>query len=238
MTIISSVYLFNLSSIPPHSSCKSLCSIKFMPIAVQPSPSHPHWNLLLTCRHSPFWMKLPWWLRWQRICLQGGRPGFHPWVRKIPWRRLCLPTPVFLPREFHGQRNLEGYSLWGFQSHTWLSHQHSLYPSPVIMFSSTSATTITLGSQHAQNAPSQWGRANEEVLFPPTPNSTWYLPYLPPGQSPQSYHEKPLLCNPFQAPQHWPLPLSLQLSVDSSLGRLTSTQQDYNWEEPEAHPYI
>lgn len=59
--------------------------------------------------------------------------------------------------------------------------------------------------------------------------------YLPPGQSSQSCHEKPLLCNPFQAPQHWPHPLSLQLSVDSSLGRLTkmpSAQQDYNWEEP------
>ena len=25
-----------------------------------------------------------------------------PWVRKIPWRRECLPTPVFSPGEFHG----------------------------------------------------------------------------------------------------------------------------------------
>ena len=24
------------------------------------------------------------------------------WVRKSPWRRKCLPTPVFLPGEFHG----------------------------------------------------------------------------------------------------------------------------------------
>ena len=29
---------------------------------------------------------LPWWLRWQRICLQCRRFGFYPWVRKIPWR--------------------------------------------------------------------------------------------------------------------------------------------------------
>ena len=28
------------------------------------------------------------------------------------WRREWLPTLVFLPGEFHGQRNLEGYSLW------------------------------------------------------------------------------------------------------------------------------
>ena len=29
-----------------------------------------------------------------------GRPGFHPWVGKIPWRREWLPTPVFCPGEF------------------------------------------------------------------------------------------------------------------------------------------
>ena len=35
------------------------------------------------------------------------------WVRKIPWRRKCQPTPVFLPGESHGWRSLVGYSLWG-----------------------------------------------------------------------------------------------------------------------------
>ena len=30
--------------------------------------------------------------------------------RKIPWRRKCQPTSVFLPGEFHGQRSLVGYS--------------------------------------------------------------------------------------------------------------------------------
>ena len=42
------------------------------------------------------------------ICLQCGRPGFDPWVRKIPWRRDRLSTPVFWPGEFH-----ELYSPWG-----------------------------------------------------------------------------------------------------------------------------
>ena len=28
---------------------------------------------------------------------------FHPWIENIPWRREWLLTPVFLPREFHGQ---------------------------------------------------------------------------------------------------------------------------------------
>ena len=37
----------------------------------------------------------------------------HPWVRKIPWRREWLSTPVLLPGEFHGQRSLEGYSPCG-----------------------------------------------------------------------------------------------------------------------------
>ena len=34
-------------------------------------------------------------LRRQRICLQCRRPGFDPWVGKIPWRREWQPTPVF-----------------------------------------------------------------------------------------------------------------------------------------------
>ena len=35
---------------------------------------------------------------------KAGRPGFDPWVGKIPWRRERLPTPVFWPGE---------YSPWG-----------------------------------------------------------------------------------------------------------------------------
>ena len=51
---------------------------------------------------------LPWWLSWQRICLQRRRPWSHPWIGKIPWRREWQPTPVFLPGEPHGQRSLAG----------------------------------------------------------------------------------------------------------------------------------
>ena len=46
--------------------------------------------------------RLPLWLSWQRIRLQCRRPGFDPWVGKIPWRRKRLPTPLFWPGEFHG----------------------------------------------------------------------------------------------------------------------------------------
>ena len=48
----------------------------------------------------------PWWLKWYRIHLQCRRLRFNPCVRKIPWRSEWLPTPVFLPGEFHGQRSL------------------------------------------------------------------------------------------------------------------------------------
>ena len=35
------------------------------------------------------------------------------WVRKIPWRKEWLLTPVFLSGEFHGHRSLAVYSPWG-----------------------------------------------------------------------------------------------------------------------------
>ena len=31
------------------------------------------------------------------LCLHCRRPGFSPWVGKIPWRRERLPTPGFIP---------------------------------------------------------------------------------------------------------------------------------------------
>ena len=65
---------------------------------------------------------LPLWLNWLRIRLQWGRPGFDPWVGKIPWKRERLPTPVFWPAEFHGL-----YSLWVTKSWTQLRDFHFHY---------------------------------------------------------------------------------------------------------------
>ena len=47
------------------------------------------------------------------IARKHRRPEFNLWVRKIPERRAWQPTPVFLPRESHGQRSLAGYSPLG-----------------------------------------------------------------------------------------------------------------------------
>ena len=39
-----------------------------------------------------------------------SRCGLDLWrVGKMSWRRARQPTPVFLPEESHGQRNLAGY---------------------------------------------------------------------------------------------------------------------------------
>ena len=43
-----------------------------------------------------------------QLTMQCGRPGFNPWVAKIPRRMERLPTPAFWPSEFHGL-----YSPWG-----------------------------------------------------------------------------------------------------------------------------
>ena len=46
-------------------------------------------------------------------CRRCKRRGFDPWVRKILWRTEWQSTPLFLPGESHGQKNLVGYSPQG-----------------------------------------------------------------------------------------------------------------------------
>ena len=58
---------------------------------------------------------LPWWLGSKQSTCQSRRPGFDPWVRKIPWKRKWQPTPVFLPGKSHGQRSLVDYSPRGLK---------------------------------------------------------------------------------------------------------------------------
>ena len=45
-----------------------------------------------------------------RQCRRCKRHSFDPWIGKISWRRKWQPSPTFLPRKSHGQRNLASYS--------------------------------------------------------------------------------------------------------------------------------
>ena len=56
------------------------------------------------------WGFLPRWLSSKESACQCRRHRFDPWVGKIPWRRKWQPTPVCLPRKFHGQWSLTCYS--------------------------------------------------------------------------------------------------------------------------------
>ena len=42
-----------------------------------------------------------------------GDLGSIPGLEMETWRRKWQPTPIFLPRESHGQRSLADYSPWG-----------------------------------------------------------------------------------------------------------------------------
>ena len=55
----------------------------------------------------------------ESVC-NARRPGFNPWVGKMPWRRKWQLIPDFLPGDFHAQRSLTGKST-GSQSQTQLS---------------------------------------------------------------------------------------------------------------------
>ena len=48
-------------------------------------------------------------------CKRRKRSGFDLWVRKILRRRKWQPTPIFLRRNFQGQRGLVGYSPWALK---------------------------------------------------------------------------------------------------------------------------
>ena len=80
-------------------------------------PNITYWN---SCLSVQIWTPL---LLWTSLVAQTvkhlptmWRPGFDPWVRKIPWRREWQPTPILLPGESHGWRILVGYSPWVAES--------------------------------------------------------------------------------------------------------------------------
>ena len=86
--------------------------------------------------------------------MQFKRPGFNPWVGKISSRREWLPTPVFLPGEFLGQKSLASYSPWKSDkepgtneqlTHT-RTHTHISTVSGIFVLVLSMASTIQWGS--------------------------------------------------------------------------------------------
>ena len=62
--------------------------------------------------------------------------SYDPWVRKIPRGRKWQPTPIFLLGEFHGQKSLVGYSLWGreeLDTTERLEWRRQWHPTPVLL---------------------------------------------------------------------------------------------------------
>ena len=59
---------------------------------------------------------LPQWLSGEKSTCQCRRNRFNPWVRKIPWRRVWQPTPVFLPGESPWTAEPGGLQSMGSQS--------------------------------------------------------------------------------------------------------------------------
>ena len=76
-----------------------------------------------------------WWFIWQRIHLQCRRPGFDPWVGKMPWRRAQQPTPVFLPGDSPWTEEPGGLQSMASQrvGHDWVTN-HSTAHSDCVLF--------------------------------------------------------------------------------------------------------
>ena len=87
-------------------------------------------------------------------CRRCKRTRLDPWIGKIPWRRAWQPTPVSLPGESHGQRNLatvhrmaqSQIRLKRLSTHTYTNNEQSKNKiKKTIPFTISSKTTEYLG---------------------------------------------------------------------------------------------
>ena len=86
--------------------------------------------------------KIPWTEEPSRLQSMESRRVGHDWVTWLSlftfmhWRRKWQPTPVFLPGESQGQRNLVGYSPWGHKELDTTSdytRRRQWHPTPVLL---------------------------------------------------------------------------------------------------------
>ena len=104
-------------------------------LRAQPAHTHlqrqPWVPSLLPSFYPPSDSVLPWLMFGGLIGFKGfpgvsdvsGYPGLIPRSGRCPGEGNGLPTPVFLPRKSHGQRNLVGYSPLGHERvrHDWVT---------------------------------------------------------------------------------------------------------------------
>ena len=77
------------------------------------------------------------------------RHGFAPWVRKIPWKREWLPTPVFLPGESMDRGTLKATQSMGSQrSQTWFSNLACIKQTPFVKYLLIFLLKKTLQDRH------------------------------------------------------------------------------------------
>ena len=93
------------------------------------------------------------------------RFGFDPRVGKIPQRRAWPPTPVFLPGEYHGHRNLAGYSSQVHkESDTTEATQHTQIHLPLHTFYITVLNLVS-GTEKQQHFLSRHCRAEVSQCY-------------------------------------------------------------------------
>ena len=141
------------------------------------------WPSFRALRHSSAYEGKPWWLSGKEStypCRRRRRRVFDRWVGKNPWRRTWQPTPVFLPRESHGQRSLVGFCPWGrkeldttelLNTHTARCEWGGRMPETNISYFKTVPSQAYIpqrgrklsSSFIAPTAP--WGHSHQEVMF-------------------------------------------------------------------------
>ena len=88
----------------------------------------------------------------------AGDLSLIPGSGRFPWRRKWLPTPVFLPGEFHGQRSLGG--LQSMELHkldtNWVTFTHDLNSTMTVLIRPHRAKEELIMS--ALVSAQEWGR--------------------------------------------------------------------------------
>ena len=79
-----------------------------------------------------------------RVCLQCGRPGFNPWVGKIPQRRAWQPTPSVLAWRIPMDRGAWRAAVQGSRSQTRPATEVQLSTAFRLLVEKTRSTAVTV----------------------------------------------------------------------------------------------